>query len=128
MNTLLFGLLRSQILLLYTGVTKGIASTKNADMRLSRTANIILSFVMSLPPLSLAIWYPYVGKLGALIAAFSTMFVIYMLPLVTFAKAVLVNELRRESVGANDDDQSQSKIVDLEEETNSHFQRIQFKE
>ena len=43
---------------------------------------------MTLPPIALAIWYPYVGKLGALIAAFSTMFVIFVLPLATYAKAV----------------------------------------
>lgn len=43
---------------------------------------------MTLPPIALAIWYPYVGKLGALIAAFSTMFVIFVLPLATYTKAV----------------------------------------
>lgn len=48
--------------------------------------------MMCLPPISLAIWYPYVGKLGALIAAFSTMFVIYILPLATFTKAVQVEQ------------------------------------
>ena len=48
--------------------------------------------MMCLPPLSLAIWYPYVGKLGALIAAFSTMFVIYILPLATFTKAVKLQQ------------------------------------
>ena len=50
---------------------------------------------MCLPPIALAIWYPYVGKLGALIAAFSTMFVIYILPLATFAKAVYEEEKER---------------------------------
>ena len=43
---------------------------------------------MTIPAICLAIWYPYVGKLGALIAAFSTMFVIYILPLATFSAAV----------------------------------------
>jgi len=89
-NTLLFGLLRSQILLLHAGVTEGIENARHADIRLSRCHNFLLSFAMALPPLALAIWYPYVGKLGALIAAFSTMFVIYVLPLATYAKAVFV--------------------------------------
>lgn len=89
MNTLLFGLLRSQILLLHKGIKEGVdAAGSNAEVKLSRGSNFILSFVMTLPPISLAIWYPYVGKLGALIAAFSTMFVIFILPLATFSKAV----------------------------------------
>ena len=46
--------------------------------------NILISILMTLPPLSLAIWYPYVGKLGALLAAFATMLVVYLLPLSTF--------------------------------------------
>ena len=90
-NTLLFGLLRSQILLLYEGVTQGIENVPS-EVVLSRGKNFLLSFAMTLPPLALAIWYPYVGKLGALIAAFSTMFVIYILPLATFAKAVYWQE------------------------------------
>ena len=48
----------------------------------------MLSFLITIPAISLAIWYPHIGKLGALIAAFSTMFVIYILPLATFTKAV----------------------------------------
>ena len=90
-NTLLFGLLRSQILLLHAGVTKGIENVPT-QVTLSRGKTFILSFAMCLPPIALAIWYPYVGKLGALIAAFSTMFVIYILPLATFAKAVYTEE------------------------------------
>lgn len=50
----------------------------------------MLSFAITIPAISLAIWYPYVGKLGALFAAFSTMFVIYILPLATFTKAVYI--------------------------------------
>ena len=92
-NTLLFGLLRSQILLLYIGMKDGIKSAHNADIKLSRCKNFLLSFTMTLPQLALAIWYPYVGKLGSLIAAFSTMFVIYILPIATFAKAAFVQEL-----------------------------------
>ena len=57
----------------------------------------MLSFTMTLPPLALAIWYPYVGKLGALIAAFSTMFVIYILPLATFTKAVKLQQDKQKS-------------------------------
>lgn len=91
MNTLLFGLLRSQILLLHAGITKGIDSLNAPgfkEIRLSRGKNFLVSFLMALPPIALAIWYPYVGKLGAVIAAFSTMFVCYILPLATFTKAV----------------------------------------
>ena len=87
-NTLLFGLLRSQILLFYSGVTKGIDRINDGCITLSRGKNFVLSFLMTLPPISLAIWYPYVGTLGALVASFSTMFVIYILPLATYTKAV----------------------------------------
>ena len=98
-NTLLFGLLRSQIILFYNGVTKGIESVTQGqdEIRLSRCKNFMLSFTMTLPPLALAIWYPYVGKLGALIAAFSTMFVIYILPLATFTKAVKLQQDKQKS-------------------------------
>ena len=85
-NTLLFGLLRSQVLLLHGGITRGIEQASATD--LTRIGNFFLSLALCLPSISLAIWYPYVGKLGALIAAFSTMFVIYILPLATFSKAV----------------------------------------
>ena len=92
-NVLLFGLLRSQILLLHQGITKGVAAAgDNAEIVLSRGKNFALSVLMTLPPIALAIWYPYVGKLGALIAAFSTMFVIFVLPLSTFSKAVYLEQ------------------------------------
>ena len=98
-NTLLFGLLRTQILLLHAGVTRGIENVP-AEIVVSRTKTFLISFAMCIPPISLAIWYPYVGKLGALIAAFSTMFVIYLLPLATFVKAVY----REEQEALTDDD------------------------
>lgn len=100
-NTLLFGLLRSQILLLYSGLTQGIDNQR--EIRLSKCKNFLLSFLMALPPLALAIWYPYVGKLGALIAAFSTMFVIYILPLATYAKAVHQEEKSKSNDKSSDD-------------------------
>ena len=84
-------MLRSQILLFYSGVTRGLNSVQN-EIKLSRSKNILVSFFMTLPPISLAIWYPYVGKLGALIAAFSTMFVVFILPLATFIKAVKLEQ------------------------------------
>lgn len=92
-NTLLFGLLRSQILLLYMGITKGVSEVADMpDIKVSRGKNFFLSCAMLLLPLSLAIWYPYIGKLGSLIAAFSTMFVIYLLPISTYSKAVYLQE------------------------------------
>ena len=92
-NTLLFGLLRSQIILLHAGITQGIANiANNTDIKLPRCKNFLLSFGLCLPSIALAIWYPYVGKLGALIAAFSTMFVIFLLPLATYVKAVYVEQ------------------------------------
>ena len=90
-TTLIFGLLRSQILLLYEGLTKGIQNDVQADninYRLSRGQNFMLSIFITIPPISLAIWYPYVGTLGALVASFSTMFIIYILPMATYTKAV----------------------------------------
>ena len=48
--------------------------------------NFFLNFVLFLPAASLGIWYPQVGQLGAVFAAFSTMLVIYFLPLMTFIK------------------------------------------
>lgn len=92
-NTLLFGLLRSQIILLHAGITNGIESiANNTDIKLPRCKNFLLSFTLCLPSIALAIWYPYVGKIGALFAAFSTMFVIYLLPLATFSKAVYLEK------------------------------------
>ena len=103
-NTLIFGLLRSQILLLYAGVTMGIDSVADPAnaIKLSRPMNFLLSFSITLPAIALAIWYPYVGKLGALIAAFSTMFVIYILPLATYTKAVYVQERHANTLTSDD--------------------------
>ena len=78
---------------MHAGVTNGIETVAHGgqnEIRLSRGKNLILSFIMYMPALALGIWYPYVGKLGALIAALSTMFVIYIIPLATFAKGVYV--------------------------------------
>ena len=118
-NTLLFGLLRSQILLLYAGVTKGIESVSNPAnaIRLSRPMNFLLSFSICLPAIALAIWYPYVGKLGALIAAFSTMFVIYILPLATYTKAVYVQERRANALTSDDFEFVNSKQIEEKEVT-----------
>ena len=116
-NTLIFGLLRSQILLLYAGVTKGIESVSNPAnaIRLSRPMNFLLSFSICLPAIALAIWYPYVGKLGALIAAFSTMFVIYILPLATYTKAVYVQERRTNALTSDDFEFVNSKQIEERE-------------
>lgn len=73
---------------MHIGIKDGIENIPSGDVYLSRGKNFLLSFALCLPSIALAIWYPYVGKLGALIAAFSTMFVIYILPLATFTKAV----------------------------------------
>ena len=81
-------------MLLHAGIKRGIDNVPS-EVTLSRSKTFLLSFVMCLPSIALAIWYPYVGKLGALIAAFSTMFVIYILPLATFAKAVYDEEKER---------------------------------
>jgi hypothetical protein len=112
-NTLLFGLLRSQILLLHAGLTKGQDAVANeSEIKLSRGKNCLLSFLMTLPPIALAIWYPYVGKLGALIAAFSTMFVIFVLPLATFTKAVYVEQCQSPlKVTSADTDDDFEKIL-----------------
>lgn len=96
-NVLIFGLLRKQILLFYAGVTQGNDDFASADqtdemIKLSRFKNLVLSFLLYMPALALAIWFPYVGKLGALIAAFSTMFVIYLLPLATYCQAVWMEQ------------------------------------
>ena len=70
----------------------------------------MLSFLMTLPPISLAIWYPYVGTMGAITASFSTMFVIYILPLATYTKAVYVQEKKANTI--HDDKDGDFKIVD----------------
>ena len=54
--------------------------------------NFLISVLMTLPAMSLAIWYPYVGKLGALLAAFTTMLVVYFLPLSTFIQAAIIEK------------------------------------
>ena len=121
-NTLLFGLLRQQILLLYQGITQGINSISSDDsngIQLSLFQNILMSFIMFLPPISLAIWYPHIGTLGALIAAFSTMFVIYILPLATYSKAVYLQEKIQNANGHDDDyELFQPQIHDVNFENN----------
>jgi len=96
-NTLLFGMLRSQILLFCAGVKPGAVLDEAEAKKLSRSENFLISFLMTLPPIALAIWYPHVGKLGALIAAFSSMLVMYVLPLATFTKAVFVEQSKSSS-------------------------------
>lgn len=76
---------------------------------------------MFLPPLSLAIWYPYVGRVGALFAAFSTMFVIYVLPLATFVKAVFISEISKSGKDSR---------ISIDEESNQmqelSFRKLEF--
>ena len=57
--------------------------------------------MMKVLPMSLAIWYPYVGKLGALLAAFATMLVVYLLPLSTFIKAAIVEKRSNNTISEN---------------------------
>lgn len=65
---------------------------------------------MYMPALALAIWYPHVGKLGALIAALSTMFVIYLLPLATYSKAVYVEQKLNEQQSVSNDTINDNEI------------------
>ena len=54
---------------------------------LSRPKNLLLTMGLFLPAFALAVWYPYVGKIGALLPAFSTMLTIYMIPIMVYLKA-----------------------------------------
>lgn len=72
--SLLFACERSQILLLITGV-------KQAS---SYKVNIIMNLIMFIIPVSLAIFYPHVGSLASILAGIIGIFVIYMMPTVTF--------------------------------------------
>lgn len=75
-NALLFAMERAQILLLFTG-------KQETD---SQTVNILMNIGLLLPAFMLAIWYPNVGALAALLGSFSTMLVIYILPMATHLK------------------------------------------
>ena len=48
--------------------------------------NWVLNLVLFSPAVILGIWYPHVGEVGAVLAAFSAMLVIYFLPLMTYLK------------------------------------------
>ena len=47
------------------------------------------------PAVVLGIWYPHVGEVGAVLAAFSAMLVIYFLPLMTYIR---MRRMERESI------------------------------
>ena len=48
--------------------------------------NWVLNLALFSPAVSLGIWYPHVGEVGAILAAFSAMLVIYFLPLLTYLR------------------------------------------
>ena len=61
----------------------------------------------------LGIWYPHVGEVGAILAAFSAMLVIYFLPLMTYLKMKRQdNELL---VQANSDNTTSSNDEEINE-------------
>jgi len=75
-NALLFACLRAQVLLLVTRKQR----TK------SQLTNFLLNLVLMTPAFCLALWYPKVGEVAALCASFSTMLVIYCLPIATYLR------------------------------------------
>ena len=75
-NALIISLMRSQILLVMTGKTQA------ATMK----TNITMNTLILTPPFLLAIFYPQVGTLAALLGSFATMLVIYFLPISTYLK------------------------------------------
>ena len=75
-NALIISLMRSQILLVMTGKTQA------ATMK----TNITMNTMILTPPFLLAIFYPQVGTLAALLGSFATMLVIYFLPISTYLK------------------------------------------
>jgi hypothetical protein len=75
-NALLFACLRAQVLLLVTRKQR----TK------SQLTNFLINLVLMMPAFCLAVWYPKVGEVAALCAAFSTMLVMYCLPIMTYLR------------------------------------------
>ena len=75
-NALLFACLRAQVLLLVTRKQK----TK------SNLSNFLINLTLMTPAFCLTVWYPNVGEVAALCAAFSTMLVMYCLPILTYLR------------------------------------------
>ena len=75
-NALIISLERSQILL----VTTGKQEAKNTVI------NILMNLCILTGPFLLAIWYPQVGTVAGIGGSFSTMLVVYFLPIVTYLK------------------------------------------
>ena len=73
-NALLFACERAQILLLFTG---------NQETE-SYTIQIILNACLIIPAFLLAVYYPQIGNLAGILGGFATMFVIYIVPNVTY--------------------------------------------
>ena len=73
-NALILSVERAQILLLLTG---------SPDVP-SQKVNLVMNFLILLPAFLLGVWYPKVGDLAAKLGAFACMFVVYVIPVVTF--------------------------------------------
>ena len=53
---------------------------------LSVKSNLLLAVCLITPLFILGVWYPYVGQIGALLAALATMFSIYIIPVICYLK------------------------------------------
>ena len=100
--------MRQQIILLYSGI-KGYAE----PVELSVQQTCLLNFLLFLPAACLGIWYPQVGQLGAILAAFSTMFVCYLLPLATYIKMKQVEAFKQEQVSFLENYTSQTTMIEV---------------
>ena len=100
-STLLFGMIRVQIVLLYNGINHGVETGSRMPTMLSRKDNFILCFSLIIPLFVLGVWYPYVGQIGALLAAFATMTTIYIITLMVYLKAKYEEMKQEKSLKSN---------------------------
>ena len=77
---------------------------------MTRLQNWVINLALFSPAVSLGIWYPHVGEVGAILAAFSAMLVIYFLPLMTYLRMKrmyheqLVQAASEYTTSSNDDE------------------------
>ena len=79
-TTLLFSLLRQQLIVLFYGIRYGIEEGTKINPTLPPLKSLALSLGMFAIPFALAVWYPYVGKIGALLAALAVTGTVYIVP------------------------------------------------
>ena len=79
-------MLRTQLVLLINGINYGVEQGSQMSTILSRCGNFLMSLSLITPLFILGVYYPYVGQIGALLAAFATIMTIYIMPIMCYLR------------------------------------------